>query len=126
MDSRDSRVRAGAIAVGRREGRAVEVLSGGYQQSCVCSIVPPGWRPNDARLFPRGFHVTCSPVGPAVPSAPGRNRGTVRRKGNDRQEVTLMRLRVFGSQVRPLFNRRLLKVYDVTTFSVVSFDWQVA
>jgi len=41
IDSRDSRVGAEAIGVGR--GRMAEVLlSGGYQPSSVCSIVPPG------------------------------------------------------------------------------------
>jgi len=50
MDSRDSRVRAGAIAVRRRDREGAEVLSDGDQLSSVCSIVPPAGRTNHGRL----------------------------------------------------------------------------
>ena len=50
MDSRDSRVGAGAIAVGRRDREGAEVLSDGNRSSSVCSIVPPAGRTNHGRL----------------------------------------------------------------------------
>lgn len=57
MDSRDSRVGAGAIAARRRDREGAEVLSDGNQLSSMCSIVPACWSDQPRAS---GFHAVLT------------------------------------------------------------------
>jgi len=57
MDSRDSRLRAGAIAVGRRDRKGAEILSDGNQLSSVFNCPRLLVGPTTGVCVPRGTHV---------------------------------------------------------------------